>query len=202
MKETPLGNEAKKYDFFSFHANQIPFDKIHDATQGGEITMLPEDQSYKKYAGEGGMLQGIPQDQFHEQYQQATTAYNGYKQAEFEVNSANSWQGEKPLQDSDIILGHPAGMDKYGRVISTPSEVGAGRGYYVDDTKGGEKMISRTAAKWSIVVVETICVVATFFDTLANEGIKAAIGMAIVIGAIVGVAGYAGLRMFWPKEEK
>jgi len=57
-------------------------------------------------------------------------------------------------------------------------------------------MISRQAAKSYIILVEIICVVAAFFGTLAN-GIKEAIGMAILIGVIVGAAGYAGLRMFW-----
>jgi len=62
-------------------------------------------------------------------------------------------------------------------------------------------MISRKAAKSYIILVEIICVVATFFGTL-KDGILQAIGMAIVIGAIVGISGYTGLKMFWHDDSQ
>ena len=60
--------------------------------------------------------------------------------------------------------------------------------------------MSKELAKKYIIGLGVISSVVTFMGTLYSDGIKAAIGMTILVAFIFAAVGYAGLKMFWGKD--
>src|ERR1035437_679299 len=133
----------EKHDYTPYFLGGLSSEEIsNDAkTNKYELTLLPEDQAYSKYAGKGGIYEGLDQTKFHDYYLKAHDSYDKYQTNQFNGNVAPLWEYDKNLLSGKIDLSQksggriPAGYDEFGRQIATPAEVAAARGT-VTDTDG------------------------------------------------------------------
>ena len=131
--------EPYKTDFLPFFARGFSHEDIaeHSRQNNYTLTLLPEDKSYDKYSRQGGLLEGIPKDKFHDIYDKAKQSYDGFATTQYNGKIAPFWQYDKPESkqpdyDSGVTGGIPEGVDKYGRMIATPDQLAAMKGYTID----------------------------------------------------------------------
>lgn len=109
------------YDYLPFFIGKKSTDEINHLIKNSPITLLPYEESKKRYLGEGGLLASLPEEEFKKIYDSSLLSYDLYRRQKFNGYVADKWMygdPDKLLIGAENVIEPKADFD--GRIIGKP----------------------------------------------------------------------------------